>query len=94
VIKKSGKKVCAYDYKARLMLQPQVIFPNNEFYGISKFSYKAFDNSVPDKRVDFIVLEAGTKINDTDLNRFNITGNEYLLYKKTPELNIYKHIEH
>jgi hypothetical protein len=93
VIKKSGKKVCAYDYKARLMLQPQVIFPNNEFYGISKFSYKAFDNSVPDKRVEYIVLMAGTKINDTDLNRFNITDNEYFLYKKTPELNIYKHIE-
>jgi hypothetical protein len=72
------------------MLNDEIILPNSEFYGISRFSYKDFDNTHPKKQIKIIILPKGLILKDTDLGRFVRDFKSYEIWKKTPELDYYK----
>jgi hypothetical protein len=89
-LKNSKVNICSYDNRARIMLNDEIILPNSEFYGISRFSYKDFDNTHPKKQIKIIILPKGLILKDTDLGRFVRDFKSYEIWKKTPELDYYK----
>ena len=86
----SNLNICSYDTRSRIILAKKVILPNSEFYGISKFSYRDFNNLDPKKRIDIIILPIEIKLKDTDLGRFVGDFNTYEIWKHSPELDYYK----
>jgi hypothetical protein len=88
-LKNSKVNICSYDNRARIMLNDEIILPNSEFYGISRFSYKNFDNTHPKKQIKIIIMPKGLNLKDTDLGRFVGDFKKYEIWKQTPELVYY-----
>lgn len=75
----------------KLFLNAQSIFPNTEFYGVSKFDYSSFTEN-PNKQsiIKTIILDSGEKISsNSTLRKFTININAFYEYKKLYGYTIY-----
>jgi hypothetical protein len=89
-IYQSELKVISFDQSAKLLIPDFILFPNSEFYGVSKFSYTSFNNKNPNQKVEFIILPSDMTIPVDYLKQFNINYKDYSPWFKSNQIHIYR----
>jgi hypothetical protein len=89
-IYQSELKVISFDQSAKLLIPDFILFPNSEFYGVSKFSYTSFNNKIPYQKIEFIILPSDMTIPVDYLKQFNINYKDYSPWFKSNQIHIYR----
>ena len=90
-LKKSKSNIISFDQNAKLLNSENIILPNSEFYGVSKYSYTTFSNENPKHKAQFIILPTNMELPFEYLDLFKIKGQEYITIYKSNQIKIYKH---
>jgi hypothetical protein len=90
-LKKSKSNIISFDQNVKLLNSENVILPNSEFYGVSKYSYTTFSNENPKHKAQFIILPTNMELPFEYLDLFKIKGQEYITIYKSNQIKIYKH---